>query len=297
MDLPSWARANRALIEERLLSCGALLFRGFVVDGPEGFERFIEAASRSGPLDYTYRSSMRKNVLPRIYTSTEYPPNYSIPLHHENAYASDWPMKIFFFCVTPAQEEGETPLADGRAVLASISPQTRAKFSAGVRYRRCYGKLDLPWQEVFQTESRDNVESYCHEHGIEFEWRGDRELRTCQVSQGIARHPTTNEDVWFNQAHLFHVSALPKTARETMLENFSEDDLPRNATYADGRSIETSVLDEVRAAYEKHRKTFPWREGDVLLLDNMLFAHGRSRYKGARRVLVGMADPFSAVSS
>ena len=36
-----------------------------------------------------------------------------------------------------------------------------------------------------------------------------------------------------------------------------------------------------------------WQEVDVLLLDNMLVAHGRAPYTGARAILVGMAEPYS----
>jgi hypothetical protein len=32
----------------------------------------------------------------------------------------------------------------------------------------------------------------------------------------------------------------------------------------------------------------------LLLLDNMLMAHGRAPYSGSRRILVGMADPVAA---
>jgi hypothetical protein len=53
------------------------------------------------------------------------------------------------------------------------------------------------------------------------------------------------------------------------------------------------VLEELREAYRQETVTFPWRKGDVLLLDNMLAAHGRAPYVGARQVLVGMAEPVS----
>ncbi|CAM5231048.1 hypothetical protein SANTM175S_04757 [Streptomyces antimycoticus] len=33
-----------------------------------------------------------------------------------------------------------------------------------------------------------------------------------------------------------------------------------------------------------------WHTGDLLLIDNMLVAHGRRPYTGTRRVLVAMSD-------
>ncbi|MCA1994248.1 MAG: TauD/TfdA family dioxygenase, partial [Coleofasciculus sp. S288] len=97
----------------------------------------------------------------------------------------------------------------------------------------------------------------------------------------------------FNQAHLFHVSALKLEVRESLLAIFKESDLPRNAFYGDGSTIDTSVLDEIRQIYQQEAVTFPWQEGDILMLDNMLTAHGRLPYSGSRKVVVGMAEPFS----
>ena len=74
---------------------------------------------------------------------------------------------------------------------------------------------------------------------------------------------------------------------------FREEDLPRNAFYGDGSKIEASVLEEINEIYQQETVTFPWQEGDILMLDNMLVAHGRKPFIGPRKVLVGMAEPFS----
>jgi alpha-ketoglutarate-dependent taurine dioxygenase len=51
-------------------------------------------------------------------------------------------------------------------------------------------------------------------------------------------------------------------------------------------------MDALRAAYEAETVTFDWERGDVLLVDNMLTSHARSSFRGPRRVLVAMADPY-----
>jgi alpha-ketoglutarate-dependent taurine dioxygenase len=118
-------------------------------------------------------------------------------------------------------------------------------------------------------------------------------LRTTQVRPAIIRHPQSGEPVWFNHAAFFHVSTLPpETARE-LLEQFGEEELPNNTYYGDGGAIEPSVLDHLRDLYLEAKVMFPWRRGDLLMLDNILTAHARESYAGPRRIVVALADPFT----
>jgi alpha-ketoglutarate-dependent taurine dioxygenase len=297
LDLVSWAAKNRKFIEQHLWKCGGILFRGFNVKSVTEFERFIVTIS-GDLLDYSYRSTPRTQVSGKIYTSTEYPADQAIPLHNEASYSNEWPMKIWFYCVTSSAQGGETPIADSRVVFELVDPKIRERFmEKNVMYVRTYGAgLDLPWQTVFQTPSKVAVENYCRRAGIEFEWRNGDGLRTREIRQAVIRHPRTGEMVWFNQAHLFHVSNLKPEIRECLLALLGEENLPRNAYYGDGTPIDTSVLEEIRRIYEDRTVLFPWQEGDVLMLDNILAAHGRTPFAGIRKILVGMAEPFTNTS-
>lgn len=292
LNFTNWAKNNRALIETQLLKYGGILFRGFQVNDVSEFEQFIKAIS-DDLLEYSYRSTPRSRVSGNIYTSTEYPANQFIPLHNEMSYSRTWSIKIAFFCIKKAQQGGETPIADSRKVFESLDAEIKEKFiQKKVMYTRNYGReMDLSWQNVFNTNNKSDVEYYCDQNEIEFEWYGDR-LKTSQVCQAVATHPKTSEKVWFNQAHLFHISNLEPTICQQLLAEFKESDLPRNAYYGDGSPIEAAVLDKIRQIYQQETVTFPWQEGDVLLLDNMLAAHGRTPFKGSRQVVVGMAEQY-----
>lgn len=292
--LIAWAASRNGFIEVKSLRYGALLFRGFDLNGVPDFEEFIKAISGE-LLDYNYQSTPRLRVSGNIYTSTEYPHSYSIPLHNEMAYSREWPMKIWFFCCQPAEQGGETPIADSRRVFHLIDPTIRERFiEKNVMYVRNYGDgLDLPWQTVFQTESKTEVEDYCRQAGISLEWKSENRLTTRQICRAVAQHPVTKEMVWFNQAHLFHISNLEPGVREYLLSAFKQNECPRNAYYGDGSPIEISALEEIREAYDKAQIVFAWKKGDVLMLDNMLAAHGRKPFAGSRKIVVGMAQPHS----
>jgi hypothetical protein len=103
----------------------------------------------------------------------------------------------------------------------------------------------------------------------------------------VIEHPLTGEMVWFNQAHLFHISSLGQDLR-SLLHSTSGGNEPRNAFFGDGSEIDEAVLNHIRSVYENEKVTFPWQQGDILILDNILKAHGRRPYRGPRQIVVGM---------
>lgn len=294
VDLMAWAAAHRELLEDNLHSRGGILFRGFNLQEPEELEAFIRAFS-GGALEYRERSSPRSVVKGNIYTSTDYPASHPIFLHNENSYQSEWPLKIFFFCRRPPAEGGETPIADCRKVLARIAPEIQERFAKrNWMYVRNFGDgFGLSWQTVFQTRDRAQVEEHCRRTGIEVEWKEGNRLRSRAVRSAIARHPKTGELVWFNHATFFHVSTLEPIVRESLLAEFEDSELPANTYYGDGTPIEPGVMEHLREAYRRETVSFPWQKGDLLMLDNMLVAHGRAPFAGPREILVGMAEPVS----
>ncbi|MFY9555691.1 MAG: TauD/TfdA family dioxygenase [Blastocatellia bacterium] len=294
LRLAAWARANTDLIQKELLRHGAILFRKFDVSSLSEFQEFATAISPE-LLDYSERAAPRIEVDKGIYTSTEYPADQYIPLHHEMSYSHNWPTKIWFYCAQPAQHGGRTPIADDRRVFKLLNPKLVQKFvEKKVMYVRNYGEgVDLSWREVFQTEDRAAVMRYCRKTGMQAEWRDNDRLRTRAVRQVVATHPQTGDTVWFNHAHMFHVSNLAPPVREALLAEFKDDELPRNAFYGDGSAIESSVLDEIRETYKGAAISFPWQKGDILMVDNFLASHGREPFVGPRKILVALAELYA----
>jgi alpha-ketoglutarate-dependent taurine dioxygenase len=294
-DLCGWASVNRAELDRHLDVHGSLLLRGFSVGGVEGFEAFAAAAA-SRLMPYVDRGAPRTAVRGHVYSATDFPPDYAIALHNEASFAATWPGRLFFHCIQPARSGGETLLADSRRVLARIDARALARFAAhGVLYvRNLGGPLGMSWEEVFQTNDRRELETFCHANGIAVEWTARGRLRTRQVRPAVVRHPRTGERVWFNHIVALHVSTLTPKLYE-MLRKLVKDeaDLPSNTYYGDGAPIEPEVLEDIRRAYEIEAARVAWRRGDVLMIDNMLVAHGRSPFDGPRQVVVVLAEPMN----
>ncbi len=295
IDLIGWARNNREFIETNLVKHGGILFRGFDIDSINSFDAFTKAISPD-QLEYMDQHTPRTRLDGKIYTSTEYPAEHVIPFHSENSKNHAWPLKIWFYCVQPAAQGGETPIADNAKVFELLPPAIRDRFvEKKVMYVRNFGEgVGLPWQTVFQTTERAEVEAYCREAGMEFEWRDENRLGMRHVCQSVAQHPVTKKMLWFNQAHLFHISSLEASARESLLSIFKEHELPSNAYYGDGSPIEDSIIEEIREAFKQASVAFPWQSRDILMLDNMSIAHGRKPYSGSRKIVVAMAESFNS---
>ena len=295
VDLAAWATRHRETIEAELLKHGAILFRDFAVNALGDFEKFTRAISRE-LVEYGERSSPRTRLGRGVYTSTDHPPDQHILLHNEQSYTLNWPMKIWFFCRQPAPQGGRTPIADSREIYRRLDRALVRRFEEkSVMYVRNYGDgLGLPWQEVFQTTERAEVEEHCRRAAIEFEWKDGDRLRTRQVRPAVRTHPKTGELVWFNHALFFHVSSLDTAARAA-LASLAEEELPFNTLYGDATPIDPAVMEEIHEAYRQATVSFAWQAGDILMLDNMLVAHGREPFSGPRKVVVSMADPFHII--
>jgi len=300
--VPAGRRGEAALheaalaVRDQLIAHGALLFRGWEVDGLAGFRRFVDAFSGGAPpFGYAGGASPRQRLgeAGGVYSSTEYPPEMILSLHNELSYADWWPERLYFFCLVPARTGGETSIADSRRILRAIDPAVVDAFRGRrLRYVRNLSPIKgsgYSWQEAFETDDPLEAERGCARIGAEFEWVDDGVLRVSQVRDATIVHPQTGEEVWFNQADGFHPSALaPDVYDAALAEVGSEDRFRLNVRYGDGRAIEPEALEHVRGVLRAQTIPHRWEAGDILVLDNLLTAHGRLPFQGPRKIALAM---------
>jgi hypothetical protein len=126
------------------------------------------------------------------------------------------------------------------------------------------------------------------EHGVEFKWTGHG-LRTRFVGCGVIEHPVTHARAWFNQADQLHALLACARVDPARASAMDEERWPCHSTYGDGSEITHDELHEIRRVFREVEILFPWTPGDVLMLDNLITAHGRKPFHGERRILVAMS--------
>jgi alpha-ketoglutarate-dependent taurine dioxygenase len=283
--------ARTSDLDDILVREKALVFRGFGVT-----DSTIEDVMNHllpNRLAYVHGNSPRTKVGRNIYTSTEYPPEYTISMHNELSYAHSWPARLMFCCALAEMTGGATPVVDGVRWLESLDDRVRADFAAGVMYRQNlhggYG-LGKSWQETFETKDHAEVERFLSGTEASWTWTADDGLRISQTRAATTRHPVTGVEVWFSQADQWHTATLGDETVKTMAAVLDETDLPQSVTFADGSPIPADYVLQIRDRGLDNAVDVDWRQGDVLLIDNVLVGHGRRPFNGRRRVLVAMSD-------
>ncbi|MEH0974322.1 TauD/TfdA family dioxygenase [Micromonospora sp. CPCC 205546] len=277
-------------LAEVLTAEKALVFRGFGVR-PETLDPVMDLLLPRR-LAYVHGNSPRTKVGRNVYTSTEYPARYTISMHNELSYAARWPARLLFFCQIAAETGGATPVVDAELWLDLLDPQLRADFAGGLRYQQNLHDgmgLGKSWRDTFETDSRDEVEEFLAGAGATWEWTADG-LRVIQLRPATLRHPVTGAEVWFNQADQWHPAGLDDDIARVMTQVMGPDELPQSVTFADGSPIPDEYVTQIRDRGLEAAVDVDWRVGDLLLIDNVLTAHGRRPYTGDRRVLVAMSD-------
>jgi len=283
---------QKEAIKERLDADGVILFRGFDVSSVDQLAAIVgslfnEAASYKGG------NSPRTNMGKNVYTSTEFPADQSISLHNELSYLHKWPTHIAFCCNIAAPRGGATPIANAREILRLLPDTLVSRFrDKGLAYtQKLHGGKGFgkSWQETFETVDQGQVDAFAAENGIAAEWTDDGSLRLRYRRTAIETHPAHGYEVWFNQAEQWHPSLLAPEVRSALDAMLAPDNFPHNVTFGDGSEISDEDCAEIRKTQEHCAMRFEWQPGDLLLLDNVLMAHGRDPFEGDRKIFVSMA--------
>ena len=260
-----WLADHPVWVQDELVRHGALLFRGFAVDGPEDFETLARAVDDELQNQYL-GTSPRNSLTEYVFNASELPDFYPIPQHCEMTFCAKPPRRVFFCCLEePDTGGGETPLCDFRKVWNDLDADVRDRFLAGgLRIIRNYAGPNAgaptdptqlkPWPDMFCTTDKAEVEAQCKKERFDVTWLDGDALRLESTQPVTIEHPFTRETVWYNHLTTFHVSTAvaeytriaelrPTTRHQNMLRMAQGIDKQLRARPPEERGMHVTYLD------------------------------------------------------
>ena len=287
----AWVTDRRTAVLDLLHRHGAILVRGLDVVAPETLAAV--ATRLAGPLiaerePFTVRDGYGSGVQ----SSSKWPADQPMCMHHEGSYASQFPGILLFACRQAPAAGGVTGLADAGAILRALPVDLVRRFARdGWLLDRNYNdRVGVPWPVAFGTGDTSAVETYCRANAIEFAWYPGG-LRTRQRLPAVVSHPRTGQPCWFNQIAFLNEWTLDPDVREYLSLEFGPDGLPFNTRYGTGEPIGEDVVRTINGVYEGLTVREAWCAGDLLIVDNVRTAHSREPFTGTREILVAMGAP------
>jgi alpha-ketoglutarate-dependent taurine dioxygenase len=220
-----------------------------------------------------------------LYRPVPFAPEQTLLWHHENSFNVTFPHFLIFICRVPATSGGATTIVDSRLVYQDM-PATAATVLAaeGVRYTRlCDRHAGRSWQQLYDTDDPAEAQARAANNGETLTIDHDR-ARIISVRPAFL--PTPHGPAWFNQLLHWHPAALPTDLRHLVRRGI----IPafRNCEAGTGAPIDDELVDRLVAVHREHEFPVSWHAGDILLVDNTVFAHGRNPYRGEREHFVRM---------
>jgi alpha-ketoglutarate-dependent taurine dioxygenase len=280
-------------IQSSLTTRGAVLLRGLPVASVADLVPIREALLPLPPDEDGEAFAPRRALGDGLVSAIRWPPERMLCPHHEQCYSVRVPRLLMIACLRPAATGGETLLSDARQVLERLPAALVEPFRThGWQLRRTFReRIGTSWREAFAVADVAALEDRLRRDAIGYEWLPDGALRTTRVRPAVPRHPVTGEPCWFNHAGFLSEWSLDPAEREVLLAAFGRDGLPTDTAVGDGTPLSPDDVRVIERTYEDSAVPVSWRGGDLLLLDNILTAHGRRSYTGDRQMALAFAEP------
>ncbi|WP_340688001.1 TauD/TfdA family dioxygenase [Amycolatopsis coloradensis] len=292
-DALSWAAEHSDALRAVVAEHGSVLLRGLGLGDAAEIGAVFRVMVPTGLMTEREAFASRQTYFGGVYSSSTWPANQPMCMHHELSYTLEFPGLMLFACLRAPTVGGAIGVADSPSVLEALPGEVVERFEReGWLLTRTYNdEMGASVAAAFGTEDRGAVESYCRANAIDFEWQPGGGLHTRQRRSAVVRHPVTGRRCWFNQIAFLNEWTLDPEVHEYLVDVYGADALPFNTRFGNGDAIGEDVIRLINKVYEATTAREPWQAGDLMLVDNIRTAHSRDPYEGPREVLVAMADP------
>lgn len=242
--------------------------------------------------------------------------------HHEMAYLNTSVQQVAF-CASAAVDDGTTRgamfVADSMKATEEVlaTPFGQKLKDLGICYVRCLTDKDAykdkpkgwngldevgvynHWQRSFGTDDPAEVEKAAKEKGLQIDWGPNRYLRTKFYTDVYEYVPHLDKNTIYASVaddSIWH-DTWPGVMELPSMESPSEctmHERPLKITFGDDSEFTREELQQFIQIYDNHGLPLNWKVGDVAIIDNWRWLHGRPEYhlkEGEERVLGVLLGP------
>ncbi|BAY24657.1 hypothetical protein NIES2100_44520 [Calothrix sp. NIES-2100] len=308
---------------KQLDTYGAILFRGFEVEGAEQFQKVLELLNIKLESFYHFGSAHRVRITDKVFTSSEAPPDTIIAPHNELNMVPRRPSVLAFFCQVPPDIYGETPIINTEKLFYSLPASLQHKISNFPQRFVRYVPNHL-LEIVFEELSREEITKLLQEQGFDFTWEEDGSINFECAHIPLFSHPKTNrlcfclsivdclvsrewyrnleqrysfgQRLYYNwlPANLYKKIQQGLTTAATVVDGSQKRTSTLNTYFLDEHNQHTTMTaaeaKELGKAEWKNSVIFQWKQGDILIMDNLQVAHSRLNTKLPRKILTAFGN-------
>ncbi len=234
-------------------------------------------------MDYAGGSNPRDNIEPNVY-EVGAPLTAWLHYHHEMAYVGKSTRMLSFLAAEAVPEKGATFVSDSVAVTDELLASDFGKKLAelGVCYHRNLTDRDAfvdrveegvynHWQKSLDTEDPDEAVARAQARGLVTEWGADRLLKTRYYVSAFEYFPQMDRNLLYCSVadHGMWFDTWP------LVQHLPHHERPLHLTFGDDSEMSRDELREFVEIYGRHGIPIDWRKGDLAIVCNYRFAHGR----------------------
>lgn len=232
---------------------------------------------------YTGGANPRGRLSPNVY-EVGAPLEAWLHYHHEMAYIGHSTTMLAFMCLSATSGKGPTFVSDNvQATDAILDTGLGRKLrELGICYHRDLTDRDHyagtdeigvynHWQKSMLTDDPDEAEAIARSRGLEVEWGPDRLMKTrCYMSafeyfepldRNLLFSSVADDGMWFD--------AWPK------VKQLPYEERPLKLTFGDLSELTREEKALFVDIYDRFGIPIRWRPGDIAIVCNYRFAHGR----------------------
>ncbi len=258
---------------------------------------------------YRAGANPRTSLEPNVYEVGAPLPAW-LHYHHEMAYVGTSTKMVAFLCKRQLPGRGATYVSDNvqvtDALLATEFGRKLARL--GVCYRRDLTDREAfrdrepigvynHWQQSLGTDDPAEAEARAQASGLRTSWGADRRLETRYYASAFEYFPQLDRNLLYSSVadHTMWFDTWP------LVDQVDPRERPLWMTFGDDTDFTQDELRQFVDVYDRFGTPIDWRVGDVAVICNFRFAHGRPSIhlgEGEERELgVLLGEPFERVGS